>query len=134
MRRRIGEGYSTEELIESAVSELKGIKEVQAVYLFGSHARGEAGPMSDIDICVVAPKDLNREKKSDLMGPCSDVLNVHVFWDMPAHIRVRVIKEGKLLFEADWVANHRAQLQTIKEYLDFRPLFHRQIMRSLSMQ
>ena len=27
---------------------------LQAVYLFGSHARGEAGPDSDVDLCLVA--------------------------------------------------------------------------------
>jgi len=27
---------------------------LQAVYLFGSHARGEAGPNSDVDLCLVS--------------------------------------------------------------------------------
>lgn len=27
---------------------------LQAVYLFGSHARGEARPDSDVDLCIVA--------------------------------------------------------------------------------
>lgn len=27
---------------------------LQEVYLFGSHARGEAGPDSDVDLCIVA--------------------------------------------------------------------------------
>ena len=27
---------------------------LQAVYLFGSHARGEAGPDSDVDLCLVS--------------------------------------------------------------------------------
>ena len=27
---------------------------LRAVYLFGSHARGEAGAASDVDLCVVA--------------------------------------------------------------------------------
>lgn len=29
-------------------------RHVRAVYLFGSHARGEAGPDSDVDLCIVA--------------------------------------------------------------------------------
>jgi predicted nucleotidyltransferase len=29
-------------------------RRVRAVYLFGSHARGEAGPDSDVDLCIVA--------------------------------------------------------------------------------
>ena len=27
---------------------------VRAVYLFGSHARGDAGPDSDVDLCIVS--------------------------------------------------------------------------------
>ena len=30
------------------------VRRVQAVYLFGSHARGEARPESDVDLCIVA--------------------------------------------------------------------------------
>jgi predicted nucleotidyltransferase len=30
------------------------VRRVRAVYLFGSHARGEARPDSDVDLCIVA--------------------------------------------------------------------------------
>jgi len=30
------------------------VRQVQTVYLFGSHARGEARPDSDVDLCIVA--------------------------------------------------------------------------------
>lgn len=30
------------------------MRRVRAVYLFGSHARGEARPDSDVDLCIVA--------------------------------------------------------------------------------
>ena len=30
------------------------VRHVHGVYLFGSHARGEAGPDSDVDLCIVA--------------------------------------------------------------------------------
>jgi predicted nucleotidyltransferase len=30
------------------------VRHVRAVYLFGSHARGEARPDSDVDLCIVA--------------------------------------------------------------------------------
>jgi len=131
MKRGIDEGFAPEELIEHAVGELKAVPEVQAVYLFGSHARGEAGPLSDIDICVVAPKDVEREKKLDMMGPCSDVLNVSIFWDLPPQIRMRVAHEGVCLFERDKAAALAAMLDSIKEYLDFRPVFMRFALRSL---
>ena len=33
---------------------METVMPLQAVYLFGSHARGEARPDSDVDLCVVA--------------------------------------------------------------------------------
>ena len=30
------------------------VRRVRTVYLFGSHARGEARPDSDVDLCIVA--------------------------------------------------------------------------------
>jgi predicted nucleotidyltransferase len=30
------------------------VAQVRAVYLFGSHARGDAHPASDVDLCIVA--------------------------------------------------------------------------------
>ena len=30
------------------------VRHVRAVYLFGSHARGEARPDSDVDLCIIA--------------------------------------------------------------------------------
>ena len=33
---------------------IAGVAKVRAVYLFGSYARGEARPESDVDLCVVA--------------------------------------------------------------------------------
>lgn len=33
---------------------MDSVMPLRAVYLFGSHARGEAGPDSDVDLCIVA--------------------------------------------------------------------------------
>jgi predicted nucleotidyltransferase len=37
-----------------------GVARVRAVYLFGSHARGEGRPDSDVDLCIVA-EDAERQ-------------------------------------------------------------------------
>jgi uncharacterized protein len=42
--------------IDEYVHEVKKDIPVDAVYLFGSHARGNAGPASDIDLAVISPK------------------------------------------------------------------------------
>ena len=122
------------ELIDRVVAELKKIGEVQAIYLYGSYARCDEGPMSDIDICVLAPRDVSEGGKTEVILSGSDKVDIHLFWELPVNIQRRVMTEGKLLFEGDWLANHRAQLASLREYLDFRPFFNRQINRTLHIQ
>jgi predicted nucleotidyltransferase len=85
----------------------------QRIYLFGSVARGDAGPDSDYDIMVVAPDDappeLRRSRAAYLAlwgaGVASDVLvwtasqfdgRLHLAASLPA----TVIREGRLLHAA----------------------------------
>lgn len=35
---------------------------IRAIYLFGSHARGEAKPDSDVDLCIVADDAADQSK------------------------------------------------------------------------
>lgn len=44
--------------LEEAVRRLKGALDLEALYLFGSHARGTADRCSDLDLLVVARTDL----------------------------------------------------------------------------
>jgi hypothetical protein len=76
---------------------------VLGVLLYGSQAQGEAGPDSDIDLCLVAPelKDkaaLWREFISHLR---SDRYDVRIFEILPLHIKMSVIEEGVVLYSRD---------------------------------
>lgn len=44
-------------VVERIVSSILSVVDAEAVYVFGSYARGEQGPDSDIDIFVVADDD-----------------------------------------------------------------------------
>ena len=83
------------------------------IYLFGSVARGDAGPDSDYDIMVVVPDEAPREMQDcDLayrslrgMGIAKDVLvwtrsafeeRLHLKASLPSAI----LREGKLLYAA----------------------------------
>ena len=83
------------------------------IYLFGSVARGDAGPDSDYDIMVAVPDEVPREmQESDLayralrgLGTAKDVLvwtrsefekRLHLKASLPSAI----LREGKLLHAA----------------------------------
>lgn len=42
------------EILAKCLEAMDRVMPLQAVYLFGSHARGEARPDSDVDLCLVA--------------------------------------------------------------------------------
>ena len=85
----------------------------ERIYLFGSVARGDAGPNSDYDIMVVVPNDAPPELRRSRVaytalwgtGVASDVLvwtasqfdsRTHLAASLPA----TVLREGKLLHAA----------------------------------
>lgn len=76
---------------------------VLGVLLYGSQAQGEAGPDSDIDLCLVAPEATDkaamwREFISHLR---SDRYDVRIFEVLPLHIKMSVIEEGVVLYSRD---------------------------------
>jgi uncharacterized protein len=83
----------------------------ERVYLFGSVARGEAGPDSDYDLTIIVPDDALPERRRSRLayqamrgtGTAADVLvwlkssferRAHVVASLPA----TVLREGKLLY------------------------------------
>ena len=73
------------------------------VLLYGSWARGEANPRSDIDLCIVVPQAsgraaLWRKFVSHLRDPRYDV---RIFEMLPLHIKIAVIEEGVVLHSRD---------------------------------
>lgn len=107
------------------VRELKKNKLVEAIYLFGSHAKGTQLPFSDVDICVITQKGLPLHAKAGLTSGSSEKVEVTAFWDMPVYIRYRVLKEGKPLFVRDREFVNRVTIWTLREYFDFRPVIER---------
>src|SRR3989338_5649051 len=126
-RRKIDR--SDKELIEQTVHDLKKIKHVIAVILFGSYARGDQKPISDIDICVVTKRNISYDDKAEVGSYASRKIQISLFWDMPPSVRYAALKEGKLLFGRNEGFLHDATVQTMSEYLDFRHIIDRNVAR-----
>ncbi len=85
----------------------------ERIYLFGSHARDEAGAESDYDLLVVVPDDAPPERRRSRLayvalrgtGAAADVLvcTRHYFEErlhLKASLPATVAREGKLLYAA----------------------------------
>ena len=85
----------------------------ETIYLFGSYARGDAGPDSDYDIMVVVSDDAPPERKRSRLayerlwgtGIAADVLVwTRTRFDsrlrLPASLPATVMREGRLLYAA----------------------------------
>lgn len=117
------------ELVKSTVKDLKKIKSVIAVILFGSYARGEQKPISDIDICVVTKRNIPYKTKAEIGSHSSRKVEISLFWDLPPAVRYAAIREGKILFNRNKEYFHDATVKTMSEYLDFKHIIDRNIAR-----
>ena len=102
-------------LLERVTAALVEAADPEQVILFGSHARGEAGPESDIDLIVVEAEPFGPERDVRLEEarlrralPGFDVsVDILVFsrddvdyWrDSLNHVLARALREGKVLYE-----------------------------------
>ncbi len=85
----------------------------ERIYLFGSVARGKAGPDSDYDLLVVVPDEAPPERKRSRLayealwgtGVAADVLVcTHSYFEARRHLKASlpgtVLREGRLLHAA----------------------------------
>jgi hypothetical protein len=104
--------------------------DVAAAYVFGSHARGDAGPLSDLDVGVWAAPDLDPRSRFELRlrlaaaaGRATGTkVDMVVLDDAPALLRHRAWHDGELLIDRDPRTRVRREARTLVEYLDTKPL------------
>lgn len=82
---------------------LKNTGDIHSVLLYGSHAKGKQTPRSDVDICIVAPKNKNVSDYSLLLRKIWRKINssrydVRIFEELPLYIKMSVINNHKIIF------------------------------------
>ncbi|WP_447974746.1 type VII toxin-antitoxin system MntA family adenylyltransferase antitoxin [Nitrospira sp. Kam-Ns4a] len=113
--------------------------EIVAAYLFGSAARGQAGPLSDLDVAFLLDRRrahlcgslaYQAARLSDLMAvlrttkvdltllPCESPILAH-----------RVLRDGTLLFSRDARQRRVFEEHVIRTFLDLKPFYDLQTRR-----
>ena len=99
--------------LEEVVRRLVGVYHPDRIYLFGSKARGDAGPDSDYDLMVVVPDETPPELRRSgegyraiwRLGAAADVLVYRkTTFDEQLHLKASlpstILREGKLVYAA----------------------------------
>lgn len=112
--------------VEKLIEIVKSDKEILAVFLFGSAAREEGTEGSDIDICLIMNKglyaaDVLFQKRLNYLQKFD--LDIQIFQQLPLYIRMRIIKEGKLLFCRDEDSMYEIAFKVIREFGDFESIY-----------
>lgn len=108
---------------------LEAREDVVVAYLFGSVARGKAGPLSDVDVAVLLAEDRDpftaflevAEEVARVVGPeRADVVFLN---EAPVALAYRVLRDGRVLLCRDEGARVEHWVRTVIRYLDMQPFF-----------
>ena len=99
------------------------------MYLFGSVARGEARAGSDVDVGVLfeaqPPTTLDAPQfalEGDLERVIGCPVQVVVLNRAPSDLVHRVLRDGRLVLDADPAARIRFEVRSRNEYFDLAPI------------
>lgn len=110
---------------------------VAAAWVFGSIARGEARPDSDLDVAILLRGDDTPDDVTALYALAGELeacspsgrVDLVILGPQGPVFRHRVLAEGVLVHDADTEVRLAFEERTIREYLDWKPT-HDIAMRS----
>ncbi len=111
--------------------------QIAAAWLFGSVARGEARPDSDLDVAILLrdePSDAPQRWLHDLVAELerfspSGRVDLVLLGRQGPVFRHRILAQGTLVHDADREARFAFEERTTRDYLDWKPT-HDIAMRS----
>lgn len=110
---------------------------VVLVYLFGSHARGDADSESDVDLAVLVDASLTPLQRhrlrlrllrdaADALDLPLEHLDVVTLQDVPVLLQYNVLRTGQLLFAKTPAARQAFERSVEQRYEDVRPYLERE--------
>lgn len=116
--------------LRATAPEVLADEPVVVAYLFGSHARGEARPDSDVDVALLIPDTSPRERfavqlrvgsRLSSMAGVPD-LDVVVLQDLPLPVAGWVLRDGVVIYTTDELLRSDYESRTFREFIDFSML------------
>src|SRR5690554_4381366 len=124
--------------INRVINKLQLKDKIKIVILFGSRARGDYNPKSDIDIAILLEEDVldgnYLEVKIDLTSIFSDILgedcDIVLINKASPLLKYQVIKHGRLIYIDEETDYNSFFSLVVREYFDFKFYldFHNELM------
>jgi hypothetical protein len=100
-------------------------KDVLGVMVFGSYARNEK--FSDIDVCIILKpakyEPLLLSKKRLEYSTAFPDIDIQIYQQLPLYIKIRVLKEGKIILIKNEDLLYDLAFSTIKDFEYYRPTY-----------
>ena len=107
--------------ILDVIKQAKTDGKITAVALFGSSLKGKG---RDIDLCIFLDKKYSNlemsKKQLDFMKNAKSNFDIQIFQQLPIYIRMRILKEGRILLDKNPEFLYNLAFDTIKEIEFFR--------------
>lgn len=118
-------------IVQELATCLAGRRDIVAAYLFGSLARGEATPGSDVDVAVIltggAPRDLVGIERIEEL--CEEIearlrreVDLVVMNGAAPDLLHRILRDGEIVCESDHRRRLEFEVQARNEYFDLLPI------------
>lgn len=118
------------ERISRAIQELLPDGSVIVCYLYGSYARGEETPLSDLDLAILWEREGSVKARKRVLLHLSQKLSRRFNLDVDVRslneasleLQYRVVSEGKVLFCEDKSRRLKFEDRVVMGFLDFKPM------------
>ena len=104
---------------------------IELAYIFGSHAGGTTGPISDYDIAVLLSESPHPNLRYELAHKLkkaliTDRVDLVVLNFAPIELRYAVIATGTVIYEFSFETRVEYEALTLSRYGDYLPILRRQ--------
>lgn len=117
-------------LLKQKLNQILAGQPVVFAYIFGSCAKGKAGPLSDLDVAIFIDKKLSSRKMDEIrfnikdeiekVFKLQDKVDVAILNEAPPLLEREVVYDGKLIYVKDNGIRAHYEADAIGRWLDWR--------------